>query len=110
MATKTEERANAKKEAAAKKAAASDKAAESAMNAKKDKAPVAGKGPEGKPWVEWIKQQDDAGMSRKEIQDKYVELRSAEETYKGRQDVLKRHAYRHVRLALGEPPKQAATA
>ena len=82
-------------------AAQSDAAAEKAMNTgegKPDPKPREGKAPNGKTWVQWFKDEHAKGRSAEELQKEYVELRTPE--YEGKIDVLKRHAYRHRKLAL----------
>jgi hypothetical protein len=67
--------------------------------AKAPSAPREGKGPGGLPWVKWFQQEyAKGGVTGKELQDKYIELRKGE--YVDKMDVLKRHAYRHRKLAL----------
>jgi hypothetical protein len=69
-----------------------------------------GKAPGGVTWVEWFKKGHAAGKEPNAMRDEYVEIRKAE--YEGRHDILKRHAYRHLRLALPDVtlPKEAAAA
>ena len=86
---------------AAETAAASDRATEIAMNTgvgKPDPKPREGKAPGGLTWVDWFKAEAGKGRDVIELQNQYVEIRTPE--YVGKLDVLKRHAYRHRKLAL----------
>jgi hypothetical protein len=76
------------------KAAQAAAAADAASEIKERK----GKAPDGSTWVDWFKKGDAAGKDPAAMRDEYIELRTSE--YPERMDVLKRHAYRHLRLAL----------
>jgi hypothetical protein len=89
-------------------------AADAQAAAAKDEAATpkerSGKAPGGKTWVEWFKAGHAAGKDPTAMRDEYVTIRTPE--YEGRIDVLKRHAYRHLRLALPDVklPKETAAA
>ena len=90
-----------KHETKAEIAQVSDKSAETAFNTgvgKPDPKPREGKAPGGLTWVDWFKAEAAKGHDPIELQKQYVELRTHE--YEGKLDVLKRHAYRHRKLAL----------
>lgn len=74
---------------------------------KEPKTPRAGQAPGGLSWVAWFRVQvKENGITEKEAEAQYVELRKDEPAYQGEEGgkKLKRHAYHHRVLAL-DPKK-----